>query len=82
MSPYGRYCQHQATECARRARMAASPNVAEHHRRLGLAWLKLAENERVTRVSRTATEAIADTTRRSWRNILWPILGRQQTASS
>ena len=60
--------------------MAASPDVAEHYRILGLAWLKLAQNERIPRVSKTATEAIADTPRRSWRGILWPNFGRRQAA--
>jgi hypothetical protein len=80
MSPYGRYCQRQASECARRARLAASPDVAEHYRKLGLAWLKLAQNERIPRVLKTATEAINHTPRRSWLGILRPNFGRRQAA--
>jgi hypothetical protein len=43
MSSYARYCREQAAECARRARMASSPEVAAERRDLGLKWLKLAE---------------------------------------
>src|SRR5262245_38553166 len=30
MSSYARYCQDQATACARRARVASSPEIAGH----------------------------------------------------
>jgi hypothetical protein len=43
MSSYARYCRDQAAECARRARLASSPEVAAERRNLGLKWLKLAE---------------------------------------
>jgi len=43
MSSYARYCRDQAAECARRARLARSPEVVERCRRLGLQWLKLAQ---------------------------------------
>lgn len=46
MSSYARYCQRQAVECARRARMASSPDVAAYQRALGLRWVKLAQKER------------------------------------
>jgi len=46
MSSYASYCQAQAAECARRARLASSPDVAEDRRNLGLRWLKLAEKAR------------------------------------
>jgi hypothetical protein len=46
MSSYARYCQRQALECARRARMASSPDVAAYQRALGLHWVKLAQKER------------------------------------
>jgi hypothetical protein len=46
MSTYRGYCQGQAIECARRARMASTPAVAEHYRELGKHWLKLAAKER------------------------------------
>jgi hypothetical protein len=43
MSAYARYCRDQAAECARRARIASSPEVAAERRALGLKWLRLAE---------------------------------------
>ena len=46
MSSYARYCQRQAVECARRARMASTPDIAAYHRELGLRWVKLAQKER------------------------------------
>ena len=46
MSSYGGYCQRLAAECARRARVASSPEIAAYHRSLGLRWLKLAQKER------------------------------------
>jgi hypothetical protein len=46
MSSYARYCQSQAAECVRRARMASSPEVVNHYRNLGLQWVALAQKER------------------------------------
>ena len=46
MSLYARYCQRQAQECARRAKLARSPEVVTHYRSLGLRWVKLAQKER------------------------------------
>ena len=43
MSSYARYCRDQAAECARRARMASSPEVAANSLKLELRWIKLAE---------------------------------------
>jgi len=43
MSSYARYCRDQAAECARRVKLASSPEVAANCRALGLRWLKLAE---------------------------------------
>ncbi len=43
MSSYASYCQGQATDCARRARLARSPEVATYWRCLGLRWLRLEE---------------------------------------
>jgi hypothetical protein len=77
MSTYRSYCQSQAVECTRRARLAASPEVAAHHRKLGVEWLKLAEKERAKARLRATpslltTEAVqvVATTRASWRSIL------------
>ena len=46
MSPYARYCQRQAQECVRRAKLARTPEVVMHFRNLGLRWVKLAQQER------------------------------------
>jgi hypothetical protein len=43
MSSYARYCRDQAAECARRARLANSPEVAANCLKLELRWIKLAE---------------------------------------
>ena len=43
MSSYASYCQDQASDCARRARLASSPEVAIYWRCLGFRWLRLAE---------------------------------------
>ena len=43
MSSYASYCQDQATDCARRARLARSPEIVAHCRSLEFRWLRLAE---------------------------------------
>jgi len=43
MSSYAKYCRDQAAECARRARLANSPEVAANCLKLELRWIKLAE---------------------------------------
>jgi hypothetical protein len=53
MSSYARYCRDQAAECARRARLASSPEIIARCRRLGLQWLKLAQKAEAT--GRTST---------------------------
>src|SRR5262245_16249063 len=47
MSSYAKYCRDQAAECARRARLASSPDIAANSRTLELRWLKLAEKARM-----------------------------------
>jgi hypothetical protein len=42
MSSYANYCHDQATDCARRARLASSPEIIAYCRTLELRWLKLA----------------------------------------
>jgi hypothetical protein len=42
MSSYASHCQDQAADCARRARLASSPEVAAYCRSLELRWLNLA----------------------------------------
>jgi len=41
-STYAKYCRDQAAECARRVKLASSPEVVANARELGLRWLKLA----------------------------------------
>src|SRR5436190_3615635 len=41
-SSYASYCHDQAAYCARRARLASSPEIVAHCRSLELRWLKLA----------------------------------------
>ena len=43
MSSYVSYCQDQAADCARRARLASSPEIVAYCRSLELRWLRLAE---------------------------------------
>jgi hypothetical protein len=43
MSSYASYCQDQATDCARRARLARSPEIVAHCRSLEYRWLRLAQ---------------------------------------
>ena len=42
MSSYANYCHDQAADCARRARLASSPEMIAYCRTLELRWLKLA----------------------------------------
>jgi hypothetical protein len=42
MSSYAKYCRDQAAECARRARLAKSPEIVANSRSLEQRWLKLA----------------------------------------
>jgi hypothetical protein len=42
MSSYATYCRDQATDCARRARLARSEDIAIYYEGLGLRWLNLA----------------------------------------
>ena len=42
MSSYANYCHDRAADCARRARLASSPEIIAYCRTLELRWLKLA----------------------------------------
>ena len=42
MSSYASYCHDQAAYCARRARLASSPEVVAYCRSLEFRWLELA----------------------------------------
>ena len=48
MSSYVTYCQDQATDCVRRARVTRSPETAVYYRDLGQRWLRLAEHAQRT----------------------------------
>ena len=48
MSSYASYCQDQATDCARRARLASTPEIVAHCRSLEYRWLRLAQQAQAT----------------------------------
>ena len=48
MSSYATYCRDQATDCARRARLAKSADIAAYYEGLGMRWLSLAEHAQGT----------------------------------
>jgi hypothetical protein len=48
MSSYASYCQDQATACARRARLASSPEIIAYCRSLEFRCLRLAEQAQET----------------------------------
>jgi hypothetical protein len=45
---YAGFCQDQAFDCARRARLARSPDIAAYYQDLGWRWLRLAEQAQKT----------------------------------
>ena len=51
MSSYANYCQDQGIDCARRARLARSLEVATYWRCLGFRWLRLAEQAQRTGIA-------------------------------
>jgi hypothetical protein len=60
MSSYAKYCRDQAAECARRVKLASSPEVVANCQSLGQRWLKLAEKAEMTsRLSANVTRAPA-----------------------
>ena len=60
MSSYATYCRDQATDCARRARLARSADIAIYYEGLGLRWLNLAEHaQEAGGVVAQASEAIS-----------------------
>ena len=48
MASYASYCHDQATACARRARLASSPEIVAYCRNLQLRWLRLAAHAQAT----------------------------------
>ena len=59
MSSYVMYCRAQAVECARRAKLASSPELAAERRDLGLRWLRLAQKAKATPFGRVREPAPA-----------------------
>ena len=57
MSSYMMYCRAQAAECARRAKLASTPELATERRNLGLRWLRLAEKAKTAAFGRTREPA-------------------------
>jgi hypothetical protein len=47
MSSYAKYCRDQAADCARRARIASSPEVVANYRALHARWSRLAEKAEI-----------------------------------
>jgi hypothetical protein len=45
---YAEFCQDQASDCARRARLARSAHIAAYYHDLGWRWLRLAEQAQQT----------------------------------
>jgi hypothetical protein len=45
---YATFCQDQASDCARRARLARSADIAAYYRDLGWRWLRLADRAQET----------------------------------
>ena len=45
---YASYCQDQGIDCARRARLASSPEIAAYCRSLEYCWLRLAKRAQET----------------------------------
>ena len=48
MSSYATYCQDQAIACARRARLASSPEIVVYCRTLEFRWQRFAEQAQET----------------------------------
>src|SRR5262245_45044372 len=48
MSSYASYCQDQATNCARRAKLMSSPEIVAYCRSLEFRWLMLAAQAQET----------------------------------
>jgi hypothetical protein len=64
MSSYAMYCLDQAAECARRAKLARSREVAAYFRSLALRWLTFAEQGR-SWASKQTRKGVAGCARRS-----------------
>jgi hypothetical protein len=59
MSSYARYCREQAGDCARRARLASSPQVAASYRTLENRWLNLVEKAELALVRKPLSNTLS-----------------------
>ena len=60
MSSYARYCREQAEDCARRARVASSPQVAANYRTLENRWLSLAKKAELAAVGKPLSNTLSN----------------------
>jgi len=68
MSSYASYCQDQATACARRARLASSPEIVAYCQNLQSRWLRLAAQAQATggALGRKSASAVSLAQRFHW----------------
>ena len=59
MSSYPRYCREQAGDCARRARLASSPQVAANYRTLENRWLNLVKKAELAVVRKPLSNTLS-----------------------
>ena len=73
------YCRIMVFDCARRARMASSPEVVTYWRRLGLRWLRLEDQTEGRMPATTEAAALAEQfvkgarPARKYRWLLWAL---------
>jgi hypothetical protein len=60
MSSYARYCRAQAGDCARRARVASSPQVAANYRTLENRWFNLAKKAELAVVEKPLSNTLSN----------------------
>jgi hypothetical protein len=60
MSSYARYCREHAGDCARRARVASSPQVAANYRTLENRWLNLAKKAELAVVGEPLSNTLSN----------------------
>jgi hypothetical protein len=64
MSSYAKYCRDQAAECARRARLARSPEIVANSRSLEQRWLRLAAKAEIATVRPAGNAPVGTSPRR------------------
>jgi hypothetical protein len=60
MSSYAKYCRKQAGDCARRAQVASSPQVAANYRTLEYRWLNLAKKAELAVVGKPLSNTLSN----------------------